>query len=139
MSVHFEGDSIEGGDTFIGPLESGATGNVDAMVSGVQATMDEGKIKAVISYENESGVVTKEEKEIELFVTEPVFDESMMEDDFMMDEEPKKNRMPVIIAAAAVLVIAAAIVLIVVLKKRKKKKLELTELAELEEELKDEE
>lgn len=139
VSVHFEGDSIEGGDTFIGPLESGATGNVDAMVSGVQATMDEGKIKAVISYENESGVVTKEEKEIELFVTEPVFDENMMQDDFMMDEEPKKNRMPVIIAAAVVLVIAAVIVLIVVLKKRKKKKLELTELAELEEELKDEE
>lgn len=139
VSVRFEGDSIEGGDTFIGPLESGTTGNVDAMVTGVQATMDEGIIKAVISYENESGVVTEEEKEIELFVTEPVFDDEMMMDEGMMEEEPKKSKLPVIIAAAAVAVIAAVIVLIVVLKKRKKKKLELAELAELEEELKDEE
>ena len=68
--VKFEGDSITGGDSFLGTIASGATGSVDAMVTGAAATMDDGKIKAMISYENESGVVTTIEKELELFVSE---------------------------------------------------------------------
>lgn len=139
VAVRFEGDSVEGGDAFIGPLESGATGNVDVMLAGIQPTMDEGIIKAVISYENESGVLTEEEKEISLFVTEPVFEDEMMMGDEMMETEPEKNKLPVIIAVIAVVVVLVLIITAAVLRKRKKKRLEMKELAELEEELKDEE
>lgn len=39
--------------------------------------MDDGKVKVIISYEDENGIVSTEEKEITLFVTE---DESYLED-----------------------------------------------------------
>ena len=138
VSVRFEGDTVEGGDAFIGPLESGATGNVDVMLTGTQATMDEGIIKAIISYENESGIVTEEEKEITLFVTEPVYEDEMSMEDGMMEEESKKSVLPIVIAIVAAVVVIV-IVLIVLLRKKKKKKQEQAELLELEEELKDEE
>ena len=33
LQVKYEGDSIEGGDTFLGTLKPGETGNVDSMLS----------------------------------------------------------------------------------------------------------
>ena len=49
VQVKFEADSVEGGDTFIGNLAPGATGNVDAMVNGIAATTDDGSVKAVLT------------------------------------------------------------------------------------------
>ena len=131
--VKFEGDSVTGGDSFLGTIASGATGSVDAMVTGAAPTMDDGKIKAIVSYENESGVVTTIEKELELFVTEEVMedfsDPSMgMEGNMGMEEMEggggKKFVLP-IVAVVAVLVIAG-IVILVNLRKKKKEKEELT-------------
>lgn len=123
VQVKFEADSVEGGDTFIGNLNPGATGNVDAMVTGIAATMDDGTVKAVITYEDEAGNQTRDEKDITIFVNEMSFDDGMMDMPMeSMEEEPKKPSVAVIaiIAVAAAAVLAAVIVGI--LKFRKKKK-----------------
>lgn len=131
VSVEFEGDSITGGECFKGNLESGATANVDTMVTGIAATMDEGYIKAIISYENEKGEIFTEEKEIQLFVTEPYVPDmsmdDMMWDDTMMNETAGQTALaPWIIfaAAGAVAVIGLIVVIVIIVKHRKRKKLE---------------
>lgn len=133
--VKFEGDSISGGDSFLGTISSGSTGSVDAMVTGAAPTMDDGKIKAIVSYENESGVVTTMEKELELFVSEEMMgdfsDPSMgMEGDMMGMEEMEGggsgNKFIPIIVIAAVVVLIAVIVVIVRIRKKKKEQAELT-------------
>jgi len=130
--VKFKGDNISGGDTFLGTISPGATGSVDAMVTGESATMDDGTIKAVISYEDESGNITEVEKEMSLFVSEEMmgdFSDPMMggEGDMMGVEEMEggKNKFIVpIIIVVIVLIIAA----IVVFRRIKKKKQEQSEL-----------
>lgn len=134
VQVKFEGDSISGGDTFIGKIEPGATGNVDTMVSGEMATMDEGMVKAVIYYENDAGDTFTREEEFYLYVYEEYYEDDMIFDDMMFEEEQRKSPVLVIVILVIVLVIAAIITTVIVLKKKKKKK-ELLELeAELEEE-----
>lgn len=130
--VKFEGESITGGDSFLGTISSGETGSVDAMVTGAAATMDDGKIKAVISYENESGVVSTVEKELELFVMEEMMGE--FTDDMMgiegdmgdmgeMEGGGKKFILPIVLV-----VIVLAIAGIILFRIRRKKKKEQEEL-----------
>ena len=76
VQVKFIGDSITGGDTFVGKIESSATGNVDAMITGLAPTMDDGTITAVISYEDAAGNVTTFDKTMNLYVTEEIVDMS---------------------------------------------------------------
>lgn len=136
VQVKFEGDSISGGETFIGKIEPGATGNVDTMVTGEAATTDDGIVKAVVYYEDEAGVVYTQEQEFTLFVSEVFYDDSMMYDDFMMEEESSgPNWVAIIILIVVVLVIAGVVVTIIILKKRKKKKEQLELEAELEDEV----
>lgn len=126
VKVTFEADSVSGGDTFVGKIEPGGTGSVDAMVMGQQMTADEGKVKVIISYEDEAGNVSTEEKEMELFVTEEMFEEDMMLDEFPEDMEiegGKSNTLTVIIIIVVVIVVVVA-ALIIFLKIRKKKKAE---------------
>ncbi len=133
--VKFEGDSITGGDSFLGTIASGATGSVDAMVTGAAATMDDGKIKAMISYENESGVVTTIEKELELFVSEEMmedFSDPMfgMEGEMGMEElegsgGAEKFILPVVLVV--IVLIAAAVVFLRIRKKKKKEQEEMEE------------
>ncbi len=128
VKVRFEGASVSGGDTYVGKLESGATGNVDAMLTGESPTTDDGTIKAVISYENESGEVSEVEAELSLFVTEDI----PAEESYDMEAEPPQEapaRWPVYLGggAAAIAAVSAAAVLI---SKRRKKKKEEKALAE---------
>lgn len=132
VSVEFEGDSITGGETFKGNLDSGATANVDTMVTGIAPTMDEGYITAVVSYENEKGEIFTEKKEIQLFVTEPYIPDmdigNIPIDDTMMGETEGKGKLaPWMIAVGvgvAAAVVVAIIVTVVMIKKQKRKKLE---------------
>lgn len=125
VTAIFEADSIQRAESYVGNIKPGESGNVDAMVTGKAATMDDGKVKLTITYEDENGVVTPVEKEIQLFVTEPVVEE--FGDMGMGDMEPaieepskgdivKKYAIPLGAAAAAVVILA------VILVKRKKKK-----------------
>lgn len=123
VQVKFEADSVEGGDTFIGNLAPGATGNVDAMVTGIAQTMDDGTVKAVILYEDEAGNQTRDEKDITIYVNEMFMDEGMMDMPMEPFEEEKTGPsaatiVPIIVAA----VVVAAAAVVGVLKFRKKKK-----------------
>ncbi|MBO5278599.1 MAG: hypothetical protein J6B06_03790 [Lachnospiraceae bacterium] len=131
VSVAFEGDSITGGECFKGNLESGATANVDTMVTGMAGTMDEGYIKAIISYENEKGEIFTQEKEIQLFVTEPyipeINPEDMMWDDTMMQDVEEKPTLPIwmiFVAGGIVVAIGLVVAIVMIVKPRKRKKLE---------------
>lgn len=130
VQVKFEADSVEGGDTFIGNLAPGATGNVDAMVTGIAATMDDGTVKAVITYEDEAGNQTRDEKDITIFVNEMFFDDGMMDmpmEDFTEEPAGPSTSTIVIIAVAAVVVLAAVITGVLKLRKKKKAAKQLAE------------
>lgn len=127
VKVRFEDETVSGGDSFVGKLESGATGNVDAMLTGEAATMDDGMIKTVISYENDAGEVTEVETEIPLYVEEETVDEL----DYIPEELPQEegSRLPVILGASAAVIVTIVSVIVFVMKRKKKKKAE-RELAE---------
>lgn len=126
VMVKFEADSVQPVETYVGNIKPGETGNVDCMVVGAAPTMDDGKVKAIITYEDENGEVSSVEKELLLFVSEPVPETDSMDMgnfDEMPMEEPgffvkyKKILIPVGVIAAA----AASVGVIMVLRARKRK------------------
>lgn len=128
VMVAFAGDSIQQTNTYVGNIKPGETGNVDAMITGAAPTQDDGKIKVLITYEDENGVVSDPiEKEITLMVTEPEETGVDMGD---IDEVPTDVQ-PTGFAKYSKVLIPAAVVFLVVLagaafffwKRRKKKML----------------
>ena len=145
VQVRFIADSIAEASAFVGNLQSGNTGNVDVMLTGAAATMDDGIVKLEISYEDDAGNVTTSEKEITLFVNEPMMDDMMMGDDIMMGDdmmmeggEGLKHKTVLFVGGVSGAVFVGGVGLGVFLKFRKCKKaalLEAQELAELEKDL----
>ena len=123
VTAIFEADSIQRTEAYVRNVEPGKSGNVDVMVAGTAPTMDDGKVKLTITYEDEAGEVSSVEKEIQLYVTEPVPMEDMMDvgnmDDIgmMEPEEPSYQKYLIPGAAGAVLLI----VVIVIIRRKKKK------------------
>ncbi|MCR5654958.1 MAG: hypothetical protein K6G07_04895 [Lachnospiraceae bacterium] len=136
VQVKFEGDSITGGDTFIGKLESGATGTVDAMVTGAAPTMDEGIVKAIVYYEDDAGNVNSKEQEFTLFVSED-YGEEEYTDDMYYEEEEGGGHAWVIFLIVGLLVIAAVVATVIIIKKKKKQIEHRNLLEELEEDADD--
>ena len=145
VQVKFVADSIDEASAFVGNLQSGATGNVDVMLTGIAGTMDDGTITMEISYEDDAGNVTVVEKPITLYVSEPYYDDmmygDMMYDDMMMgdmgpeESGPKKGLIIGIIIAVVVLAVVGLIVFLTIRKKQKAAKLLADDLLDLEEEL----
>ena len=143
VQVKFKADSIDEASAFVGFLQSGATGTVDVMLTGIAATMDDGTVMMEFSYEDDAGNVTTTEKPITLYVSEEFFDDMMMDgdmmmgDDMMMEEEsgPKKGLIIGIVVAAVVAVIIVVVVVLQVRKKQKAAKLLADDLFDLEAEL----
>ena len=134
-TVRFIGDSVSGGETYLGNVAPGATGNVDAYLSGAAATMDDGTIKIEITFEDEAGEATTVEKQMTLFVSEPIYPEmdmGMMEDPAM--EQGGGFKLWYVLVPL-VLIAAIVAVLVVLRKKNKKKKAREEELAALDEEI----
>lgn len=124
VQVKLDSETLSGGDAFIGNLESGATGAVDVYAMGQAATMDDGMVTILISYEDETGEATVLEKEISLYVSEPMMDDMMMGDmtgDMMAEEEVSSGPSKYIIATIVVLAVATVLVTVIVLKRKKKK------------------
>ena len=121
-------DSVEETTAFVGNLASGATGNVDVMVTGASATMDDGTINVDISYEDNAGNVTTETRSITLYVSEEFFDEYVPDDamgdmgmgEGEMEESSHKGRIIAIIVV--VLLVAAGAGVFAVVRLRNKKK-----------------
>ena len=123
VSVKTDSEFFSGGDCFVGNLDSGDTGSVDMYLTGEAATTDDGTVKLQITYEDETGAPTTVEKEISLFVTEPVYDDGMYDDTAMPDGDTG-NGMGIggKIAVVVVILIAAGVAGAVIVMKRKKKK-----------------
>ena len=128
VTVEFVADSVTGGSSFLGKIEPGATGNVDAMVTGIAETMDDGTVIAQISYEDEAGNVTVLEKELNLLVMSMEYSDGDMDygdwDDGMMMEEPKKFPWAILIGGIVALVVVGIIVGTILSKKKKAKALQ---------------
>ena len=152
--VTFEADSIENNMAFVGNLASGATGNVDVMLTGIAPTMDDGTIKIVISYEDESGNVSTEERTATLFVNEIMMDDMDMYGygsghREMEEEEESSGMSPLVrglIIGAAALVLGLVTAFFVIRSRKKKEKAlheedlkDLEEIRDLEEEQAEEE
>lgn len=136
VKVRFEDETVSGGEYYVGKLESGATGNVDTMVTGEAATMDDGMIKTIISYENDAGEVTEVETQIPLYVTEEMMDDM----DYMPagDVPEQSSRLPLILGIVAAVIVAVVIVVILIVRSRKKKKAKRQQEEDLAELLTDE-
>ncbi len=124
VQVKFVADSIDESSAFVGNLTSGNTGNVDVMLTGISATMDDGTVNVEISYEDDAGNVTTETRQITLYVSEEFFDDFMMEEDMMMgmEEEEGGSKIGLIIAIIAIVVIAVIVGVCLFVYFRKKKK-----------------
>lgn len=126
VQVKMNADSIEESTAFVGNLQSGQTGNVDVMVTGAAATMDDGTINVDISYEDNAGNVTTETRTITLYVTEEFFEE-FVSDDMMVDMgegemEEGSGKGRIIAIVSVLLVVAAGVGIFAFVKIRKKKK-----------------
>ena len=100
---------------------------MDVMVTGAAPTLDEGKVKVLITYEDENGEVQEaEEKELSLFVTEDMGEDMSMDievgdfTDVPMEDTSllAKYKIPIIAVAA----VAAALGIFGVMTIRKKRK-----------------
>lgn len=143
VQVKFHADSVDEASAFVGNLQSGATGNVDVMLTGIAATTDDGTVTMEISYEDEAGNVSTTEKTITLYVSEEVYDDMMAGDDMMlggemMPEEEGGSKAGLIIGIIAAVIVAAGAglgVFLTIRKKKKAAKLLTDDLLDLEEEI----
>ena len=128
VMARFEADSIQSADAYVGNIKPGETGNVDTMPTAIAPTTDDGKVKIIISYEDENGVVSETEKEMLLNGSEAVSDDGMDGMDGMdngMDADADAAQAGGAGRIAPMLVIAALVGAVagVVVWKRKKKKI----------------
>lgn len=141
VMARFEADSIQPADAYVGNIKPGETGNVDTMLTAIAPTTDDGKVKIIISYEDENGVVSETEKEMLLNVSEAFSDDGMDGMDGMdngMDADADAAQAGGAGRIAPMLVIAALVgagVGVVVWKRKKKIAGEKALEDELEEEL----
>ena len=89
VTAIFEDDSIQRSENYIGNIKPGESGNVDAMIYGIAPTMDDGMVTVKITYEDENGTVNSVDKEIQLFVSEPMPMEDPFAQDFVIIDEPE--------------------------------------------------
>ena len=131
--ARFEGNGIKKQEIFIGNVEAGATGSIDAMLQGEKVTNGNSKITMTLSYEDESGNISETTKDFELEVTEAVDDSDMyMNTDG--DAEAGSNGFPVVPVVVVIVIIAGVVAAVVFVKKKKKKQM-LNEEEELLDEL----
>ena len=131
--ARFEGNGIKKQEIFIGNVEAGATGSIDAMLEGEKVTNGNSKITMTLSYEDESGNISETTKDFELEVTEAVDDSDMyMNTDG--DVEAGRGGFPVVPVGVVIAIIVGAVAAVVFVKKKKKKQM-LNEEEELLDEL----
>lgn len=131
--ARFEGNGIKKQEIFIGNVEAGATGSIDAMLQGEKVTNGNSKITMTLSYEDESGNISETTKDFELEVTEAVDDSDMyMNTDG--DAEAGSGGFPVVPVVVVIVIIAGVVAAVVFVKKKKKKQM-LNEEEELLDEL----
>ena len=129
LKAVFEGACIEKEEVFIGNVESGATASIDAMLEGKKAGKGPGKVTMTVSYEDESGNISKTTKDFQMEVLDAVEEE--VTDEVMMPEETSLGFpvLPVVLLAALAVILAV----VFVIKKKKKARLKMEEEGLLDE------
>ena len=130
VSVSVNAASIEPTFGFVGGLASGATGNVDMMITGTSETTDDGTIDMIISYEDENGNITSVNKSFNLTVTSDSSDyESDYSDTYSDSDSSEGSSVPIPLIAALITAIVIIALITVIIKKHiaKKKELETEE------------
>lgn len=130
VKVYFEDDTVSGGENFLGKIEAGGTGSVDALVTGVAPSLEDDIVKVVVQYEDEAGKQSVYEQEINLTVTEDIaMGEDMGMGMDMGDEMPEmeyeeegSSKAAVIVTLVVVVIIVIVVVVVLLLKRRKRKK-----------------
>ena len=131
VTATFSADSIKPVDSYVGNIKPGETGNVDAMLTAIAPTTDDGTVKVSITYEDENGnLADPVEKEITLTVTEDTdvddmgdmnWDDMDVSGDATAQTGNKKN--VVVIGAACVIAVCAVLIIILkIVRKRKAQK-----------------
>ena len=106
--ARFEGNGIKKQEIFIGNVEAGATGSIDAMLQGEKVTNGNSKITMTLSYEDESGNISETTKDFELEVTEAVDDSDMyMNTDG--DAEAGSSGFPVVPVVVVIVIVAGVV------------------------------
>ncbi len=126
VNAVFEADSIQKNEAYVGNIEPGKSGNVDTMINGIAPTMDDGKVKLSITYEDENGKVSTVEKEIQLMVNEDQsMDESNVDDTWSSDDiqpEPSTtDKLKHLAIPVGIVGVVLATVILVVIRRKKKK------------------
>ena len=128
VKARFEGKMIDTQEQFIGNLDAGATGTIDAIVTAKKATKGSEECKLVLTYEDDAGNVSTSEQKFKMTVLE----ETAVEDTGMTPEAvPEESGNPVGLAAAVLAVIAAATAGTVIFIKHRKKKIRESEEEEM--------
>lgn len=123
----FKDENIRGDDVFVGTITSGSTGYVDASFTSEHP--NDGKIHAVVEYEDDRGNVTSVEKEFEVSIQEGYVQEDVLVEDMPMPETstfPTWGKVLIIVGIIA----AIGIVLLVLLMKKRKEQKKEQELAD---------
>lgn len=126
VKARFEGKMIESDEQFIGNLDSGATGMIDAIVTAKEETMDNAECKLILTYEDDAGNVSTAEEKFDLTVM-PMSDAGDL--DAMADIPEEQGGLPIgmILAAAVVVIVAVAVAIVLIMKRKKAKRLEAEE------------
>ncbi|MBO5242096.1 MAG: hypothetical protein J6B19_05425 [Lachnospiraceae bacterium] len=137
--VYFKDDTISGGETFLGKIEAGATGSVDALVTGEAPSTEDDTVTIVVEYEDEAGKKATYEQEVTLSVTEDaIMDEDMMDMDMNMEEidyEEEKGGKTGVIVTLVIIALAVVVTIAVLLVRRHKRKKEEEERVNLLDEI----
>jgi len=126
VKAEFIADSLAPASAFVGNLNSGATGNIDCLVTGANVTADDGTVIVRISYEDESGNPFSQDYETNILVS--TLDGGLDMDAGFVDygdssiEVEKESKIPKWLIPVIIGVVAAAgiIILAVVITKKKK-------------------
>ena len=134
----FKDENVDGKDVFVGTVDSGATGYVDA--SFVPTQVNDGVVHGVIEFEDDAGNVTSVDKEFEIYISEMSYEEDYEDTEDIYIEEEEPVNLPLIIGiAAGAAGVVVLIIVIVVLRKKAKAKKEAELLEDDEDEIEEEE
>lgn len=128
VKARFEGKMIDTQEQFIGNLDAGATGTIDAIVTAKKATKGSEECKLVLTYEDDAGNVSTAEQKFKMTVLEET---AVAETGMMPEAVPEESGNPVGLAAAVLAVIAAAAAGTVIFIKHRKKKIREAEEEEM--------
>lgn len=121
VKAKFEGEGIKGKEVFVGHVESGSSAAIDGMVTGEKETTGDGRMKMIVTYEDEAGASYSTEQEFQLLVTPKQEDAGMV---FNPETEPEKKGFPILPVGIAVVILAGGIAAIIIVKKKKQRKLQ---------------